>query len=229
MAQQKILVIEDDKDIRELINLYLKNQGYLVETAEDGREGLQRFKQSLPDLVILDLLMPYLDGFQVGEEIRKESNVPILFLSCKQEPEDIVKGLELGGDDYITKPFDPQILVARVKANLRRKSYHREKQVITYGELEVNLVNYDVKVHGVSINLAAKERELLFLLASHPNQAFSFDDLYSRIWGVGSYGDTRTVMVHISNIRKKIEQNPSSPQYIQTIRGFGYKWGLEEA
>ncbi|MGE5702967.1 MAG: response regulator transcription factor [Clostridia bacterium] len=224
MANESILVIEDDEDIREVIQMYLLNQGYRVTTAEDGLEGMRLFQQASYDLIILDILLPHFDGLQIAREIRKDTGVPLLFLSCKNEPGDIITGLELGGDDYMTKPFHPDILVARVKALLRRNILPAEKQVMCFGELEIDLTKLDIRLYNEPITLTQKERDLLIFLASHPNQVFSFEELYAAVWGVGSYGDTRTVMVHISNIRKKIEPEGTSPLYIQTVRGIGYRW-----
>lgn len=218
---EKILVIEDDREIRELIELYLKSNHYQVLLASDGQEGLELAENANPDLVILDILLPPKNGFEVCHQIRKKSNVPIIFLTCKQDSEDIIKGLNLGGDDYLTKPFDPGILIARVKALLRR-SGTEEKRNLIFDDLEIDLLGYTIRLKGYELPLSAKERKLLLFFAQHPNQVFSLEQIYQKIWGKDSYGDTRTVMVHLSNIRKKMEVDPTKPKYIQNIRGLGY-------
>ncbi|WP_017754213.1 response regulator transcription factor [Calidifontibacillus oryziterrae] len=229
MRQEKVLVVEDEVEIRELINIYLKNSGYNTVLATNGQEGLEFFHKNAPDIVILDIMLPKMDGIEVCQEIRKVSTVPILFLSAKRDSDDIIRGLELGGDDYITKPFDPNVLVARVKANLRRlpitiPNSPDQKNLFKYDYLELDLNSYTIKVNNEPITLFAKELQLLILLAKNPNQVFSVEQLYSQIWGAESFGDTRTVMVHISNLRKKIELDPANPRFIQTVRGFGYRF-----
>lgn len=221
MNTEKILVIEDDREIRDLIELYLKSNHYQVLLARDGQEGLELAENANPDLVILDILLPQKNGFEVCHQIRKKSNVPIIFLTCKQDSEDIIKGLNLGGDDYLTKPFDPGILIARVKALLRR-SGTEEKRNLIIDDLEIDLLGYTIRLKGYELPLSAKERKLLLFFAQHPNQVFSLEQIYQKIWGNDSYGDTRTVMVHLSNIRKKMEVDPTKPKYIQNIRGLGY-------
>lgn len=221
MDTEKILIIEDEKEIRDLIQLYLESNDYQVLLAGDGQEGLEIAENANPDLVILDILLPKKNGLEVCGQIRKKSNVPIIFLTCKQESEDIIEGLNLGGDDYLTKPFDPGVLIARVKALLRR-SGSEEKRNIVIDELEIDLLSYTIRMRGQELPLSAKERQLLLFFAQHPNQVFSLEEIYQEIWGRESYGDTRTVMVHLSNIRKKMEADPTNPKYIQNIRGLGY-------
>ncbi|WLR51377.1 response regulator transcription factor [Bacillus tianshenii] len=227
--KEKIMIVEDEAEIRELIELYLHNHGYETVTTDNGLEAVEMFYTESPDLVVLDILLPGADGITVCKKIRETSLIPILFLSCKREAEDIITGLELGADDYITKPFDPSILVARIKANLRRLPFRQQdsENLLKYGNLEIDLNAYLVKVNGEGINLFAKELQLLILLARNPDKVFSVDQLYSSIWGVDSFGDTRTVMVHISNLRKKIEVDPANPIFIQTVRGFGYKFSTK--
>ncbi|GBF34978.1 phosphate regulon transcriptional regulatory protein PhoB [Desulfocucumis palustris] len=236
MPGNKVMVVEDELEIRNLLKLYLNKKGYHVVLAEDGNEALRLFEYEQPDLIILDILLPQLNGYQVCQELRKYSNVPILFISCKKDSEDIIQGLHLGGDDYITKPFDPNVLVARVEAKLRRAPIFRrtstfqetpKKDVLTCGNLEINLSNYQVLVDGNPIPLSAKEFQLLFFLAQHPDQVFTSEDLYKKIWGYDCAGDVRTVMTHVSNIRKKIKSSHSNKEFIKNIRGIGYKFDGE--
>jgi DNA-binding response OmpR family regulator len=231
---EKLLVAEDDQEIRELISLYLKKHGFQVIVAEDGLNALRLFERELPELVLLDINLPMIDGFGVCREIRKVSNVPVIFISCRNDSEDVVTGLEIGGDDYITKPFDPVVVLARVQANLRRApifnrslvhaSRNETADVLHYGALVIDIKNYAVQLDSVPIPLSAKEIQLLFFLSQNPNQVFTTDQLYHQVWGAESNSDTRTVLVHISSLRKKIEPLPTSPKYIHNIRGIGYKF-----
>lgn len=218
----RILVIEDDTDIHGFIRLALENQGYEVLTAEDGQRGLQLFHQEKPNLILLDIILPGLSGLEICHEIRKSSNTPILFLTCKREAEDVIDGLELGADDYMTKPFDPAILVARVKALLRRVT--TDARLTRYGDLEIDWPGRSIIRDGQPVALYTKERQLLFLLLEHPNQVISVAQIYNLLWGLEHGSDEQTVKVHISNLRKKIEDDPANPKYIQTVRGFGYKF-----
>lgn len=235
MVIEKLLVAEDDQEIRELVALYMKKHGFQVVVAEDGLGALRLFEQELPDLVLLDINLPMVDGFGVCKEIRKVSNVPVVFISCRNGSADVVKGLEIGGDDYITKPFDPSVMLARVQANLRRAPLfnrcmgdnirHDTQEVLQYGELTIDTRNYEVNLRGTVVPLSAKEIQLLFFLARNPNQVFTTEQLYHKVWGAESNSDTRTVLVHISSLRKKIEPHPTSPKFIHNIRGIGYKFG----
>lgn len=225
MLKPKILVVEDDPDIRELIQLYLMNHEYHVVCAENGEQALHLFSTEHPDMIVLDILLPKIDGLDVCRQLRNIAQIPILFLSCKSESEDIVTGLDAGGDSYLTKPFDPSVFLAKIRAGLRRQSYTKhDSEKLKFGELEVDFQSYEVRKNGIVINLSAKEMQLLLLLARNPNQVFSTEQLYSQIWGPFEYGDTRTVMVHMSYLRKKLETDPSHPRYIITVRGFGYKF-----
>lgn len=234
MMMEKLLVAEDDHEIRELIALYLKKQGFQVIEAEDGLNALRLFERELPELVLLDINLPMIDGFGVCREIRKVSNVPVIFISCRNDSEDVVTGLEIGGDDYITKPFDPVVVLARVQANLRRAPIFNRTltpparsepaDILHYGNLTIDIKNYSVQLEGSSIPLSAKEIQLLFFMAQNPNQVFTTDQLYHQVWGAESNSDTRTVLVHISSLRKKIEPAPASPKFIHNIRGIGYKF-----
>jgi DNA-binding response OmpR family regulator len=235
MAAETILIVEDDLQILELISLYLVNHGYSVLKATDGVSALQTFERDMPQLVLLDINLPEISGFQLCQEIRSVSNAPIIIISCNVETDDIMHGLELGADDYVTKPFDPNVLVSRVKANLRRAPLYRrhtggrsaipeEKPMLRFEGLDIDLTSYEVYVGGGLAPLSAKETQLLVLLAGNPNRIFTAEELYSRIWGFDSNSDTRTVIVHISSLRKKIEPEPSSPKFIQNMRGIGYKF-----
>lgn len=234
MTADKLLVAEDDQEIGELMALYLKKQGFQVILAEDGLEALRLFERELPELVLLDINLPMIDGFGVCREIRKVSNVPVIFISCRNDSEDVVTGLEIGGDDYITKPFDPVVVLARVQANLRRaplfnRSFVKSSRsdpadILYYGNLSIDIKNYAVHLDGVAVPLSAKEIQLLFFLAQNPNHVFTTEQLYHQVWGAESNSDTRTVLVHISSLRKKIEPSPSSPKFIHNIRGIGYKF-----
>ncbi|GLI08440.1 DNA-binding response regulator [Paenibacillus tyrfis] len=230
--EAKILIVDDDEEIRGLIALYLQNHGFRVLMAEEGGQIVELLLREKPDLIILDIVLPDTDGVQLCRRIREHSDIPILFLSCKREADDIIAGLDTGGDDYMTKPFDPLVLVARVKANLRRRTASpqqtREKAaLLRFGEVEANLHNYEVRVGGEPVDLFAKERQLLFFLLKHPNQVFSAAQLHDQVWGWDSFSDERTVMVHISNLRRKLERDPSAPRHIRTVRGFGYQFFLD--
>lgn len=229
-ARQKILIVDDDANIAELISLYLAKECYDTKVAPDGETALSEFHTWGPDLMLLDLMLPGMDGYQVCREIRKESQTPIIMLSAKGEVFDKVLGLELGADDYMEKPFDSKELVARVKAVLRR--YHPDSKavsatepgdkIVTYPDLEINLTNYSVTYMGNQVDMPPKELELLYFLASSPNRVFTREQLLDRIWGYEYIGDTRTVDVHIKRIREKIKS--TSHWEIATIWGIGYKF-----
>ncbi|WP_281883712.1 response regulator transcription factor [Paenibacillus sp. YYML68] len=228
MPREKILIVDDETEIVELITLYLRREGYEVLCTSDGAEAVGMVNEHRPDLVILDVLLPSLDGIEVCRQIRKLYTTPILFLSCKSEDMDIILGFNIGGDDYITKPFSPGQLVARVKAHLRRSQLMEqtkdEGQHLIFPGLEMDLVNRTVKVNGHPVPLSSKEFDLLLQLARTPGKVLSLEQLYKLTWGVDSNGDTRTLLVHISNLRKKVEPNPAEPKYILTVRGIGYKF-----
>lgn len=237
MASEKLLVAEDDHEIRELMVLYLKKHGFNVVAAEDGLTALRLFERELPQLVLLDINLPMIDGFGVCRELRKVSNVPVIFISCRNDSEDVVNGLEIGGDDYVTKPFDPAVVLARVQANLRRAPiFNRSRtqevrsdtvELLQFGELAVDLKNYAVRLDGAPVPLSAKEIQLLFYMAQNPNQVYTTEQLYAQVWGADSNSDTRTVLVHISSLRKKIEPAGASAKFIHNIRGIGYKFSPE--
>ena len=222
MGKQKILVVDDDKHIAELISLYMMKDGYETEEVYDGREAVKMVSSFQPDLILLDLMLPGMDGYQVCTEIRKNSRVPIIMLTAKGETFDKVLGLELGADDYIVKPFDPKELVARVKAVLRRyesKVEEADKNVLKFDGLEINLSNYSVAYNGKTLEFPPKEFELLSFLAQNPNRVFTREQLLDRIWGYEYVGDTRTVDVHVKRIREKL--NSEDEWGIRTVWSVG--------
>ena len=227
--KQKILVVDDDQHIAELISLYLMKDGYDTQEVYDGKKALEAVTTYQPNLILLDLMLPGMDGYQVCAEVRKTSKVPIIMLTAKGETFDKVLGLELGADDYIVKPFDAKELVARVKAVLRRyeagsaKGEEEDGQVLRYPDLEINLSNYTVMYHGKSVDFPPKEFELLYFLASNPKRVFTREQLLDRIWGYEYAGDTRTVDVHVKRIREKLNQDDEWG--IRTVWSVGYKFG----
>ena len=227
--KQKILVVDDDQHIAELISLYLMKDGYDTQEVYDGKQALEAVTTYEPNLILLDLMLPGMDGYQVCAEVRKTSKVPIIMLTAKGETFDKVLGLELGADDYIVKPFDPKELVARVKAVLRRyevgsaKEEEDDGQVLRYPDLEINLSNYTVMYHGKNVDFPPKEFELLHFLASNPKRVFTREQLLDRIWGYEYAGDTRTVDVHVKRIREKLNQDDEWG--IRTVWSVGYKFG----
>lgn len=231
VARQKILIVDDDEHISELISLYLTKEFYDTKIVYDGEEALRQFRLFSPNLILLDLMLPGIDGYQVCREIRHKSNVPIIMLSAKGEVFDKVLGLELGADDYMIKPFDSKELVARVKAVLRRFQPAPSApavpagKYVEYPDLIINLTNYSVVYQGVTIDMPPKELELLYFLASSPNQVFTREQLLDHIWGYEYIGDTRTVDVHIKRLREKIKDHPSWS--ISTVWGIGYKFEVK--
>lgn len=223
----KVLVIDDDINICELIKLYLEKEGYEIMTAYSGIKAIEAFKVHTPSIVILDIMLPGIDGWQVCREIRKVSSIPIIMLTAKGETFDKVLGLELGADDYMVKPFEPKELVARVKAVLRRYE-HKEIDVkeVVYPNLTINRSNYTAKVSGKDIELTPKELELLFFLASNPNKVFTREQLLEQVWGFDFYGDSRTVDVHVKRLREKIELENQVWQ-LKTVWGVGYKFEVK--
>jgi two-component system response regulator VicR len=224
----KILVVEDELPIADILKFNLEREGYLVVNAYDGEEALQKTFSEKPDLVLLDVMIPKKDGFQVLKEIRDRSQLPVLMVTAKEEEVDKVLGLELGADDYITKPFSIRELLARVKANLRRMEVEEiaenqeDKQVLRFSDLEINLTKYEVKKRGQVIELTLREFELLQFLAAKPDQVFSREQLLEEVWGYEYYGDIRTVDVTVRRLRVKVEDDSSKPKFIFTKRGVGY-------
>lgn len=233
VAKQKILIVDDDNNIAELISLYLTKECYDVKIVNDGEEALLAYKSYNPNLILLDLMLPGIDGYQVCREIRAKDNIPIIMLSAKGEVFDKVLGLELGADDYIMKPFDSKEMVARVKAVLRRYQPAKPEsaaapaiKMVSYTDLEVNLSNYSVLYMGENIDMPPKELELLYFLASSPNQVFTREQLLDNIWGYEYIGDTRTVDVHVKRLREKIKDHEGWG--ITTVWGIGYKFEVRE-
>ncbi len=226
----KILIADDEKNIVELIKFNLAKENFKVIEAYNGIDALKLFRKEKPDLVILDIMMPGMGGLEVCRQIRKESRVPIIMLTAKSDEIDKVIGLELGADDYVTKPFSPRELIARVKAVLRRAkpSKHHEQEEYRIGDFVINVVKREVRVRGKLVQLKPKEFELLKLLATNPGKVFTRDYLLEQIWGYNYLGDTRTVDVHMRRLRKKVEVDPSNPQYLRTVHGVGYKFHYEE-
>jgi DNA-binding response OmpR family regulator len=222
----RILVVDDEPHIVELVRYNLAQEGFEVSVAYDGHDAIEKAKKDAPDLVILDLMLPYVDGFEVCRHIRKESSVPILMLTAKHGEQERVVGLELGADDYVTKPFSPRELVARVRAILRRTAREAQRPSpvpVGVGGLVLDPGTHEVRLDGRMIDLTTKEFDLLQLLLSHPNRVFTRDFLLEHIWGYDYFGSTRTVDMHISRLREKIEDDPNTPTYIMTVRGVGYK------
>ena len=230
-SKQKILIVDDDEHISELISLYLTKEFYDTKIVYDGEEALRQFRLFSPNLILLDLMLPGIDGYQVCREIRQQSSVPIIMLSAKGEVFDKVLGLELGADDYIIKPFDSKELVARVKAVLRRyqptpsAAPKPTGKYVEYPDLVINLTNYSVLYKNHTVDMPPKELELLYFLASSPNQVFTREQLLDHIWGYEYLGDTRTVDVHIKRLREKIKDHESWA--ISTVWGIGYKFELK--
>ncbi len=226
-GKTKVLVVDDDINICELIRLYLEKEGFEVLTVYNGRSGIKTFGESAPHIVILDIMLPGIDGWQVCREIRKMSNIPIIMLSAKGETFDKVLGLELGADDYMVKPFEPKELVARVKAVLRR--YERKEfdvREIVFPNLVINKSTYVVKLSGRDLELPPKELELLYFLASNPNKVFTREQLLEHVWGFDFYGDSRTVDVHVKRLREKIDM-PGQVWQLKTVWGVGYKFEVK--
>ncbi|MCI5592949.1 MAG: response regulator transcription factor [Oscillospiraceae bacterium] len=226
MSNEKILVVDDDTNICELLRLYLEKEGYSVTIANDGMTAVKTFPQLQPDLTLLDIMLPQLDGWQVCREIRKYSNKPIIMLTAKGETFDKVLGLELGADDYVTKPFDTKEVVARIKAVLRRSSSAAAEdnvKIVKYDKLSINLTNYELIVDGKKVDAPPKEMELLYHLASNPDRVFTRDQLLDEVWGFDYYGDSRTVDVHIKRIREKLA-GVSDKWELATVWSVGYKF-----
>ncbi len=233
MATEKILVVDDDNNICELLRLYLEKEGYSVILAKTGMQAVRSFAEHQPDLMLLDIMLPELDGWQVCREVRKYSNKPIIMLTAKGETFDKVLGLELGADDYITKPFDAKEVLARIKAVLRRTGTSsvaepvEEIKQVSYDNLVINLTNYELKVKGKRVEAPPKEMELLYHLASNPNRVFTRDQLLDEVWGFDYYGDSRTVDVHVKRIREKLE-DVSDKWELKTVWSVGYKFETKD-
>ena len=225
----RILLVDDDPNIRQLVNLYLTKEGFEVTMADRGDTALSAFRADAPDLILLDLMLPGMDGWQVCREVRKTSNVPIIMLTAKDETFDKVLGLELGADDYIVKPFDMKELVARIKAVLRRfqQPDSQDDKELSFPGLTVNLSQYAVSYMGKPLEMPPKELELLHFLASHPNRVFTREQLLEQVWGYDYYGDSRTVDVHVKRLREKLTDGESMGWQIKTVWGVGYKFEVK--
>lgn len=226
-AMTRVLVVDDDVNICELIRLYLEKEGFQVTVCHDGRKALDVFKDTPPDIVILDIMLPGMDGWEVCREIRRLSDIPIIMLSAKDETFNKVLGLELGADDYMVKPFEPKELVARIRAVLRRFERHEDNpEQVVYPGLVINKSTYTVKINGKEVDMPPKELELLYFLASNPNKVFTREQLLEKVWGFDFYGDTRTVDVHVKRLREKFEPNETRWS-IKTVWGVGYKFEVK--
>ena len=227
MNSEKILIIEDEENILEAVKYTLTQEGYDVFTSVDGEDGLEKAQEIKPDLVLLDVMLPKMDGFEVCRILRKDLEMPVFMISAKAEEIDRVVGLEMGADDYITKPFSMRELVVRVRNSLRRAALNPqvdELEILKFGELEIHLTSHMAIVSGEEVSMKPKEFDLLYLLASNKGRAFTRDQILQRLWDREYIGDVRTVDVHVRWIREKIEVNPSRPEKLVTIRGVGYRF-----
>ena len=229
--KKKILIVDDDEDISELISLYLVKECFDTKRAEDGDVAIRLFKEYQPDLILLDIMLPGKDGFEICKEIRKEKKVPILMVSAKKDDIDKIRGLGLGADDYLSKPFSPSELVARVKAHLARyerlvNSSDERNSFIDVRGIRIDRTARRIFIHDEEKSFTTKEFDLLTFLADNPNHVYSKEDLFKEVWGMDSVGDIATVTVHIKKIREKIEEDTTNPQYIETIWGVGYRFKL---
>lgn len=228
MKDVKILIVDDDSNICELLRLYLEKDGFSTVVAEDGEQAVKLATSEKPDLMLLDIMLPKMDGWQVCREIRKTSQLPIIMLTAKGETFDKVLGLELGADDYVSKPFDTKEVVARVKAVLRRTNPDNNESIkeVCFDNLKINLTNYELIVNGVNIDTPPKELELIYHLASNPNRVYTRDQLLDEVWGFDYYGDSRTVDVHVKRLREKLE-GVSDVWSLKTVWGVGYKFEVK--
>lgn len=222
MKETTILIVDDEEEIREWLATCLREHQFKILEARNGSEAIQVFENDQCDLVLLDVMMPGMDGFAVCDYIRKSSTVPVIFLTGKQGTEDLIQGMEIGGDDYVTKPFLPDVLVARIKACLRRSHMCEANDVIVFDSLMINLLTYEVRFREKVVPFLAKELKLFIFLAERPRQVFTADQLYEHVWEIAD-GDARTVMVHISNIRRKLNQYAPGSVRIETLKGIGYR------
>jgi len=225
MSNELILVVDDEKTLVKALSFNLEKEGFRVEKAYDGEEALQKAFDLKPDIIVLDLMLPEIDGFEVCRRIRKKLETPIIMLTARTDDIDKVLGLELGADDYLTKPFNSRELVARIKAILRRSAFREEeaKKLLQIGRLQIDLLQHRVRIEDKDINLTTKEFALLSFLAANAGNVYSREQLLEQIWGYDYYGDVRTVDVHIRHLREKIEKDPGNPELILTIWGTGYK------
>lgn len=231
MSGNTVLIVDDEAQIRELLSMYFAQEGFAVAEAADGAEALVRLQQVKPDIVLLDIMMPVIDGMEVCQQIRKFSNVPIIMLTSRTQSEDRIMGLELGADDYVSKPFDPREVVARVKAVLRRTATPHEysnADVRSFTGLEINMAERNVTAFGKNVSLANKELEVLWQLTAHPGTILSREKLLEMVWDYSYCGDTRTVDTHVKRLRKKLGSGPDTPWDIKTVWGIGYKFEVRK-
>jgi len=229
---QSILVVDDEPNIREIVGLYLERAGFQVRLAGDGPTALQALTASLPDLVILDVMLPGVDGLEITRRLRSEGATPIILLTARREEADRIEGLELGADDYVVKPFSPQELVSRVRAVLRRTQSperssvlaERDQPLLAFDGLTIDAAARSVQVNGADVVLTAKEFDLLLFLASHPRQVYNREQLLAQVWGETQYIDASTVTVHVRRLREKLEKDPAAPRFVQTVWGVGYRF-----
>ncbi|GIN70017.1 DNA-binding response regulator [Bacillus sp. J14TS2] len=226
MDPVKILTIEDDEALIQILRLYLEKEGFTVFSALNAIDGQYLMEKHIPDVLLLDIHLHDRNGFELARRYREISDGVLIFITGEKTRDTVMKGFELGCDDYIIKPFDPPELIARIKANIRRSSLHYHQSMIKTGDLTLNLENKAVYKDGREIELFAKERMLLFYLAKHPNQVISAEQIFDAIWGIESEAELKVVLVYLSTLRKKIESDPRKPTHIQTVRGFGYKFSL---
>jgi len=225
MAAPRVLIIEDDPNVAEVVTRYLEREGYAVESVADGLEGLEVALSDPPDIVVLDLMLPSLGGLEVCQRLRAKAPVPVIMLTARGEEADRIVGLELGADDYVTKPFSPRELAVRVRTVLRRATpAERPVERLTFDGLEIEAAARDVRKRDRPVQLTAKEFDLLWFLASHPRRVFSRDQLMERVWGYEAALDTGTVTVHVRRLREKLEDDPSRPTYLETVWGVGYRF-----
>lgn len=230
MKEPSILVVDDEPSIREVVSIYLRRAGYRVIVAQDGQQALQALDAEPPDLVVLDLMLPKVDGLEITRRLRAAGDTPIIMLTARREESDRIAGLELGADDYVVKPFSPQELVSRVKAVLRRArgtASASGERPLAFDDLRIDPKTRLVEVNGEEKSLTAKEFDLLWVLARHPRQVFNRDQLLDLVWGISEYVDPSTVTVHVRRLREKIEPDPANPRHIQTVWGVGYKFEPE--
>ena len=228
MSETKILVIEDEPSLAEVVSLYLTRAGFQVQIAADGKEAMKILEKKIPDFIIMDLMLPEIDGLSLTRWVRDRSDVPIIMVTARREEIDRIAGLEMGADDYVVKPFSPQELVSRVRAVLRRtgrdQAGSNADQKLTFASISIDPLSRVVTVNDTQIELTAKEFDMLYLLARHPKQVFTRDQLLERVWGGAEYIDPGTVTVHVRRLREKIESDPSSPKHLLTVWGVGYKF-----
>ena len=228
MSEKRILVVEDEPSLAEVVSLYLKRAGFQVQIASDGKQAMNILEKQIPDFVILDLMLPEVDGLSLTRWLRDRSDVPIIMVTARREEIDRIAGLEMGADDYVVKPFSPQELVSRVRAVLRRTGREQagaeSERVLSFDTITINPLTRVVMVRESQIDLTAKEFDMLHLLARHPKQVFTRDQLLERVWGGAEYIDPGTVTVHVRRLREKLETDPSSPKHLLTVWGVGYKF-----